>query len=310
MSATECQHGTFTTIALPTDAETLAYQAGRMAEQHGPAIELTSHGDHLDVHRPKPPTPEPGTKGTADLTNLDSGNKALGLPCMRTNDGYAFPGTTVTDDSAVYQVSNFVPDEDRARLAVEQCRHLHQDGLTREEWHKRHCGAVQPLQGVGEFVAEIDTDILHDGSYVEILRAEWANLTRQRDEARAAANRWQAEGDRLRARLDLPCPGTHCGEEAVCPAAPESRPAFVLPDEDAVMDVIAERLMAHAVGLTTPQIGNVSRHTTRAVLALLAEHAVTEVRLTDALRERVGDAPAARKKAAVVLARLAGKAED
>lgn len=36
--------------------------------------------------------------------------------------------------------------QENTRLAVEQCRYLHQDGLTREEWHTKHCGAMQGLR--------------------------------------------------------------------------------------------------------------------------------------------------------------------
>lgn len=51
-----------------------------------------------------------------------------------------------------------------ARLAVETCRHLHQDGLTREEWHTRHCGAMQGLKAAQAKVDDLQrtVDSLND----------------------------------------------------------------------------------------------------------------------------------------------------
>lgn len=123
MTATECQHGTFTTIALPTDAETLAYQAGRMAEQHGPATELTPHGDHLDVHRPAPVI-APGTAGTATVRGVAD------VRVMRNDhNGGAWYSGCLVDEWRLHRdefVTDFVPDDaDRWRrhvLAIEHDR--------------------------------------------------------------------------------------------------------------------------------------------------------------------------------------------
>lgn len=153
----------------------------------------------LTDHQPAP-EPElewkPGATGTATVRTVPN------IRVMRL-DGVTQPWVSVVPFAPAgdvkgegqnrhddWQVTDFVPDEDHARLAVEQCRQLHQDGLTREEWHKRHCGAVQPLQDVGEFVAEIDTDIVHDGSYVDILRAEFGALRRQVEQAEADKDVW------------------------------------------------------------------------------------------------------------------------
>jgi hypothetical protein len=143
-----------------------------------------------------PSTPHGGTEGTECLIPLGQGAISLGdkLRHIAATEETVLGGYVV--DLLAYRADELEREryeaKERARLAVEQCRHLHQDGLTREEWHRRHCGAVQPLQDVGEFVAEIDTDILHDGSYAEILRAEFGALRRQLDEARAQVERVRA----------------------------------------------------------------------------------------------------------------------
>jgi hypothetical protein len=46
------------------------------------------------------------------------------------------------------------------------------------------------LQDVGKFVEEIDTDIVHDGSYAEILRAEFGALCRRLEQAEADKDVW------------------------------------------------------------------------------------------------------------------------
>lgn len=334
-------------------------QIGDVLLAHGNAV----GGFLVEREVPAEPTPEPGTKGTADLTNIAGGNKALGLPCMKTNDGYVFPGATVGDDSAVYRVSNFVPDGDSGalRIAVAQ-------------WDEARNALVE----VGKFVAEIDTDILHDGSYVEILRAEFgardSHLTlarnnarlalEQRDEARAEVERlgaqvetqkgiiqsWQNIGSdynlgtpkadhqtqlatALLPLADAPdienvpaASSMHALLGAVVEmheelrqigarlvaagmiradepdATPEPRPAFVLPEREAVRDAL--RATYAADGYIRGQVD--------AVLALLAEHAVTEERLAEALRATAHERermPSWDDDARLIFARLTGKAE-
>jgi hypothetical protein len=53
-------------------------------------------------------------------------------------------------DALLAEVERLTVERDewkrRRDLAVAQCRHLHQDGLPRAEWHERHCGAMQGLR--------------------------------------------------------------------------------------------------------------------------------------------------------------------
>lgn len=76
------------------------------------------------------------------------------------------------------------------------------------------------------------------------------NLT----EARAETERLRHDNDQLREnlraaehRLELPCPSTHCGEEAVCPAAP----AAALPEPLADLVDAFHKLFARASELDT-----------------------------------------------------------
>ena len=59
--------------------------------------------------------------------------------------------------------------QDRRQRAIDQCRHLHQDDLPREEWHLRTCGA---FRGLREVQAERDA-LAVKLARVEALRDEW-----------------------------------------------------------------------------------------------------------------------------------------
>jgi hypothetical protein len=42
----------------------------------------------------------------------------------------------------------------RRDSAVEECRFLHQDGLSRRDWHAKHCGAVEVIERVEALISE------------------------------------------------------------------------------------------------------------------------------------------------------------
>lgn len=258
---------------------------------------------------------------------------------------------------------------------------------------------ARALADVGAFVAEIDTDILHDGSYAEILRAEFDAITRQRAEVRAeverlrhtnaqlqenlraAEHRLDALGedrnalalrlDRLsvesvRAAIDsddhrpgwtsaairrvlaivdadeslrasggvitsrAPLLNVREGVDCVIPslpglismadldsdvypydkakealddAAPEPRPAFVLPTLYALTMAIADDSPLHLPVERREQFKAAAER----VRALLAEHAVTEERMEEALRMTWHLSGSAGKRSELVLAHLAGQ---
>ena len=60
----------------------------------------------------------------------------------------------------------------RRDAAVEQCRHLHQDGKTREQWHLDNCGAMRALadlRGRLEALADewLEAGVVESGNYPE-----------------------------------------------------------------------------------------------------------------------------------------------
>lgn len=106
-------------------------------------------------------------------------------------------------------------------------------------------------------------DARKEHAEVERLQAEVTSHRVQNEAHEAARAAWSKERSELRDRLaaaeeraDLPCPGTHCGQEAVCPA--DTPPTVVstlsgpLPDELVDLNDAWHQLFAKASDVATP----------------------------------------------------------
>jgi hypothetical protein len=126
---------------------------------------------------PAEPTPEPGTAGTATVRGVE-GVRVMRVVDAFTNDAWASP--YLIDGELLHApefVTDFVPDPKPGVIPDDVANAI------AANWQARLDDAKRALVEVGKFVAEIDTDILHDGSYTEILRAEFRALGAAYDEA-------------------------------------------------------------------------------------------------------------------------------
>lgn len=70
-------------------------------------------------------------------------------------------------------VADLVEEQGRRRdAAVEQCRHLHQDGKTREQWHLDACGAFQRLRAAEHALSDEIADRVTWGDGTEYISVE------------------------------------------------------------------------------------------------------------------------------------------
>ena len=128
------EHETITDLSDVRPDDVATFQKGPQTTLTGPVVYvipeggicLRSHGqvddgwDFVSATRPAPPTPAPGTVGTATVVSIPTGNEGQHMRCMRTSAGYAFEsGLFVDDESDVYRVRDFVPDADTAALRAE-----------------------------------------------------------------------------------------------------------------------------------------------------------------------------------------------
>lgn len=94
----------------------------------------------------------------------------------------------------------------RRDAAVEQCRHLHQDGKTREQWHLDNCGAmhmVRAIEKVADDWGYICDDVEYPTRYDmwRQLRDTLSTRTFDRDPQRARAESAEAAHEALRAGI-------------------------------------------------------------------------------------------------------------